>query len=76
MSPIKVKVPKSISLFHFSWTYLMTKGQLLLFKNDHNIADEDQVEIMAETLHYFKNPSSGISGYNQMKKVGIRFLKI
>jgi hypothetical protein len=68
MSPIKVKVPKSISLFHFSWTYLMTKGQLLLFKNDHNIEDEDQVEIMAETLHYFENPSSGISGYNQMKK--------
>lgn len=67
-SPIKAKVPKGVSLYHFSWTYLMTKGQLLLFKNDNNIADEDQVEIMAETLHYFENPSSGISGYNQMKK--------
>ena len=67
MSPIEVKVPKSITLFHFSWTYLMTKGQLLLFKNDHNIEDEDQVEIMAETLHYFENPISGISGYTQMK---------
>ena len=66
-SPIDVKLPKSISLFHFSWTYLMTKGQLLLFKNDHNIEDEDQVEIMAETLHYFENPISGISGYTQMK---------
>lgn len=66
-SPIKAKVPKGISLYHFSWTYLMTKGQLLLFKNDNNIADEDQVEIMAESLHYFENPSSGISGYTQMK---------
>jgi len=66
-SPVKVKPPKSISLFHFSWTYLITKGQLLLFKNDHNIKDEDQVEIMAETLHYFESPVSGISGYTQMK---------
>ena len=66
-SPIKVKAPKSISLSHFSWTYLITKGQLLLFKNDANIQDEDQVEIMRETLHYFENPISGINGYTQMK---------
>lgn len=66
-SPIKVKAPKSISLSHFSWTYLITKGQLLLFKNDANIQDEDQIEIMRETLHYFENPISGISGYTQMK---------
>lgn len=65
-SPIEVKVPKSISLFHFSWTYLMTMGQILLFKNDHNIEDEDQVEIMSETLHYFENPVSGTAGYTQM----------
>ena len=66
-SPIKIKAPKSITLSHFSWTYLITKGQLLLFKNDTNIEDEDQVEIMRETLHYFENPVSGISGYTQMK---------
>lgn len=66
-SPIKVKAPKSISLLHFSWTYLITKGQLLLFKNDYNIEDEDQVQIMAEALHYFENPISGTSGYTQMK---------
>lgn len=66
-SPIKIKPPKNISLYHFSWTYLITKGQLLLFKNDDNIKDEDQNEIMSETLHYFENPISGISGYTQMK---------
>lgn len=66
-SPIKVKVPKSISLLHFSWTYLITKGQLLLFKNDTNIEDEDQVQIMTEALHYFESPVSGTSGYTQMK---------
>lgn len=66
-SPIKVKPPKSVSLFHFSWTYIITKGHLLIFNNDTNIVDEDQVEIMKEALYYFENPISGINGYTQMK---------
>jgi len=66
-SPVKVKVPKNISLFHFSWTYLITKGRLLLFKNDLRIQDDDQVEIMSEALHYFESSASGISGFMQMK---------
>lgn len=66
-SPVKVKVPKSISLFHFSWTYLLTNGELLLFKNDKSIEDEDQIEIMSEVLEYMSNPLSGVCGYTQMK---------
>ncbi len=66
-SPVKIKAPKSISLFHFSWTYLITRGQLLLFKNETNIEDKDQIEIMKEVLFYFENPLSGIKGYSQMK---------
>ena len=66
-SPIKAKVPRNISLYHFSWTYLITKGRLLLFKNDVNIEDDDQVEIMSEALHYFESNVSGISGFIQMK---------
>lgn len=66
-SPVKVKVPKNISLYHFSWTYLLTNGELLMFKNDKSIDDEDQVEIMREVLEYMGNPISGVSGYTQMK---------
>lgn len=66
-SPVKVKPPKSVSLFHFSWTYLITKGQLLLFKNNIKIEDRDQIEIMREALYYFESPVSGISGHTQMK---------
>lgn len=66
-SPVKAKAPKNFSLYHFSWTYLMTKGQLLLFKNELNIKDEDQIEIMKEVLHYFDNPLSGINGHHVMK---------
>lgn len=66
-SPVQIKPPKNFSLYHFSWTYLMTKGQLLLFKNDQNIEDEDQVEIMKEVLHYLEAPTSGVTGYHCMK---------
>jgi len=66
-SPIKIKPPKNVSLYHFSWTYLLTKGRLLLFKNDNKIQDNDQVEIMNEVLHYFESKVSGINGYIQMK---------
>jgi len=66
-SPIDVKTPKNILLYHFSWTYLITKAQLLLFKNELNIEDEDQVDIMKEVLAYMDSPVSGVSGFNKMK---------
>ncbi len=66
-SPVKVKTPRNISLYHISWTYLITKGRLLLFKNDLKILDNDQIEIMTEALHYFESSVSGICGYIQMK---------
>lgn len=67
-SPVNVRCPKGIDLRHFSWTYLLTMAELLLFKNDTNIEDDDQVEIMKEVLHYMQNPTSGVMGYTQMKK--------
>ncbi len=66
-SPIQTRVPKSIGLYHLSWTYLLTRGQLLLFKNDFTIKDEDQVEIMREVLLYLENPKSGVLGFMQMR---------
>tara|TARA_Y100001954_G_C15776259_1_gene587188 strand:- start:401 stop:1771 length:1371 start_codon:yes stop_codon:yes gene_type:complete len=67
LSPVNVRVPKSISLLHFSWTYLQTIAHLLLFKNDTNIIDEDQIELMKEVLFYLENKVSGVVGYSQMK---------
>ena len=45
-SPVSVKTPKSVSLYHFSWSYLLTIAHILLIDNKTNISDEDQVEIM------------------------------
>lgn len=66
-SPINIRVPRNINLLHFSWTYLLTHGHMLLFKNDHNIQDQDQVEIMREVLLYLESPVSGVCGYTLMK---------
>ena len=66
--PLCIKTPKGLDLYHFSWSYLLTISHLLLFKNDMNIEDEDQVEIMKEVVSYFEHDRSGICGFNQMKK--------
>jgi hypothetical protein len=66
-SPISVRVPKGVTLYHFSWSYILTIAHLLLFKNDNNIEDEDQVEIMREVVVYLENRISGVCGFTQMK---------
>lgn len=65
-SPYKAKYSKRISLYHFSWTSLLTIGRILLFKNDTNIEDANQVEIMREVLHYFESEKSGVKRYTRM----------
>jgi len=65
-SPFSIKHSKRINLYHFSWTSLLTKGRILLFKNETNIEDEDQVEIMKEVLHYFESEKSGVKSYTKM----------
>jgi hypothetical protein len=67
-SPIKAKIPKSVSLFHLSWSYILTIAYILLIDNDNNIADEDQIEIMKEVVNYLESPKSGVVGFTQMKQ--------
>lgn len=65
--PVIIKSIKSVDVFHFSWSYLLTIAHVLLFKNDTNIEDEDQVEIMREVVNYLEYDKSGVSGLTQMK---------
>jgi len=67
-TPLDIKPPDNFGLYHLSWSYILTKANLLLFKNANNIVDEDQVEIMKEIAHYFESRISGICGFTQMKK--------
>ncbi|MEE9465270.1 MAG: hypothetical protein V3W14_06855 [Candidatus Neomarinimicrobiota bacterium] len=66
-SPINVKVPKNVSLYHLSWSYILTIAHILLVDNENNIADADQVEIMKEVVDYLEHDISGVLGFTEMK---------
>ncbi|MEK0336893.1 MAG: hypothetical protein QQN41_05600 [Nitrosopumilus sp.] len=66
-SPLSLKIPKHVSLYHLSWSFIMTIAHILLIENDNNIADEDQVKIMKEVVDYFESQKSGVVGFTQMK---------
>lgn len=66
-SPICAKIPKSVSLYHLSWSYILTIAHILLNNKKDNIADKDQVEIMNEVVNYFESQNSGVVGFTQMK---------
>ena len=68
-TPIEhLKVPPSFNLYHLSWTYLLTIAHILLFDNDDNIEDIDQIEIMNEVVRYFENDKSGILNHSSMSE--------
>ena len=66
-TPLSIKVPKDVSLYHLSWSYILTIARLLLFDNDMNINDPDQIEIMEEVVSYFEHQQSGVCGFTSMK---------
>ncbi|MFK5892157.1 MAG: hypothetical protein QM504_02935 [Pseudomonadota bacterium] len=66
-SPVSIKNLSGIESRHFSWTYLLTIGHVLLSDQGTSVEDEDQVEILRETLRYLEWDKSGVLGLNQMK---------
>ena len=46
----------------------MTTAHILLFDNDENIDDIDQIEIMKEVVEYLEHPKSGLLGNTSMNK--------
>jgi len=66
-SPLSLKIPKQVKLYHLSWSFILTIAHILLADNENNIEDEDQVEIMKEVVDYFESKNSGVVGFTQMK---------
>ena len=64
--PIPKKNLRSVEIFHWSWTYIVTMAQLLLDKD--KIESQDQRFILAEVVKYLNDPSSGKSGFSMMNK--------
>lgn len=66
-TPLDIKIPSSVKLYHLSWSYILTIANLLLYDNDLNIEDPDQVEIMKEVVSFFEHEVSGVTGFTVMK---------
>ena len=66
-SPVKIRMPRAVSHYHMSWTYILTIAHILLYDNDTNIDDQSQVQIMKEVVAYLEEPKSGVLGFTQMK---------
>lgn len=64
--PIPKKNLRSVEIFHWSWTYIVTMAQLLLDKD--KIESQDQRFILDEVVNYLDDPSSGKSGFSMMNK--------
>ena len=64
--PIQISghLTRSVDLFHWSWTYLLTQAELLL--ESEGIEDADQHYILEEVVAYFNSPKSGVKGFTQM----------
>lgn len=60
------RLTKNFSVYHLSWSYLKTLANLLLFDNDDNIEDEDQVLLMHEVLEFLEDDNVGLKGYQSM----------
>ena len=54
-------------LYHMSWSHIKTVASILLFDNDDNVEDEDQVAILSETLSHLESGVNWIKGYHQMR---------
>lgn len=66
-SPTNIKPPKHVTLYHLSWTFILTIANILIADNETNIEDVDQLEVMREIVAYFESNKSGILGLTQMK---------
>ncbi len=62
-----LKLHKGFELYHLSWSYILTIAKILLFKNDHNILDEDQIQLMHEIVDFFEAEESGVLEFSQME---------
>lgn len=66
LHPVKIAkgLSNHVSLFHWSWMYVVTAATLLLATDD--VADTDQQYILREFLLFLRHPSAGVSSFEQM----------
>lgn len=69
--PIEVQRNNFVSLYHFSWRYVVALGSILLTDNDLNISDPDQVLIMNEVMTFLQHPNAAVNTFDKMSKAWV-----
>lgn len=63
-----ISLPKTstrkVSLFHWSWMFVLTEATLLL--SAQNVEDRDQARILSELVRFLSHPSTGVKGFERM----------
>ncbi len=64
--PLSVKkvLTRKTSLFHWSWTYILTEA--ILLQENKVLIDPDQAFILREFIRFFSHDSAGVVGFDQM----------
>jgi len=65
---------KKVSLYHWSWSYLMTEAKIQLSKSA--VSDPDQAYMLDEFVRYLEHDSSGVSEFEQMSKEWVEACKL
>jgi hypothetical protein len=66
LHPVRIAkgLSNHVSLFHWSWMYVLTAATLLLATDE--VADTDQQHILREFLRFLRHSSSGVTSFERM----------
>lgn len=64
--PIQVdkRKTKSVGLYHWSWTRVVTHA--LLLAGNKNVSDPDQAYLLEELIRFLQHPNSGVLSFSRM----------
>jgi len=62
--PVSKALTKKVSLYHFSWTSILTEA--VLMHEQSLISDPEQAFLLREFIRFFSHPSAGVKGYVSM----------
>ena len=62
--PLPKVLARSLSLYHWSWMFIVTQASLLI--DDEEIKDKDQQYILSEFVRFIRHPSVGVASFDRM----------
>lgn len=67
-TPMLKQIPKGVTLFHLSWSAILTQAFLLVSAKDDPFQNDDEAFIVGELVRYLEHPNSGRLPMDAMSK--------